>query len=206
MKNKLVKTLLMAGCMAVCVTAILGIHKAWYREPEQKLPVKIQMEEPELVVKAEPELPVKTEPEIKTEDHLDEVPQRENAKEQVLGTMPEELFQAEEEEPLVIQPEPVTDVESGVQELQPEPEKTENEKPEDAPTLKENAEITKPDVPPAYEEVKEPAPVKDTPTHGATKDGMIYIDGFGWIPNQGGGGSGTTAEDMYENGNKVGTM
>jgi uncharacterized membrane protein YcgQ (UPF0703/DUF1980 family) len=41
---------------------------------------------------------------------------------------------------------------------------------------------------------------------GETKDGKIYIQGFGWIDNNGGGGSGTTASEMYENGNKIGNM
>ncbi|ARP50225.1 MULTISPECIES: DUF6550 family protein [Caproicibacterium] len=38
------------------------------------------------------------------------------------------------------------------------------------------------------------------------KDGKIYVPGFGWVTNNGGGGSGSTASDMYENGNKVGQM
>lgn len=201
MKNKLVKTLLVAGCMIVCMTAILGIHKVWYREPQQKPFTETEIgAEPELIVKVEPEQAVKA------EGDLEMFLQPEIPKEQMEGTEPKEMKEPVEEETLIIQPEPVTDVESGVQELQPEPEKTENEKPEEPPALKEAADITKPDTPPAYEEPKESAPVKDTPTHGATKDGMIYIDGFGWIPNKGGGGSGSTAEDMYENGNKVGTM
>jgi len=201
MKNKMVKTLLVAGCMTVCVTAILGIHKGWYREPEQKPPTETQME-------AEQELSVKVEPEqvVKVEENLEMFLQSESPNEQTEGTKSNEIKESVEEEPLVIQPEPVTDVESGVQELQPEPEKTEEEKPEEPPALKENADITKPSKPPTYEEPKAPAPVKDTPSHGATKDGMIYIDGFGWIPNKGGGGSGSTADDMYENGNKVGAM
>ena len=201
MKNKMVKTLLVAGCMIVCVTAILGIHKAWYRQPEQKPPTEAQMEtglglsvkvEPDHVVLAEEDLEMFLQPEIPNE--------------QMEDTKSNEIKEPVEEEPLVIQPEPVTDVESGVQELQPEPEKTEEEKPEEPPALKENADITKPSKPPTYEEPKAPAPVKDTPSHGATKDGMIYIDGFGWIPNKGGGGSGSTADDMYDNGNKVGAM
>ena len=178
MKNKMVKTLLMAGCLTICVAATLGIHKTWYREPEQKSFTEMQMD-------AEPELSIKVEP---VQEESNEV--REPVK----------------EEPLVIQPEPVTEVKSRVQELQPEPEKTEAEKPEEPPALMENKDITNPSTPPAYAEQKEPAPVKETPTHGATKDGMIYIDGFGWIPNKGGGGSGRTAEDMFENGNKVGAM
>lgn len=44
------------------------------------------------------------------------------------------------------------------------------------------------------------------PQAGETKDGLIYIPGFGWVENKGGGSSGTVAEDMYENGNKIGIM
>lgn len=45
-----------------------------------------------------------------------------------------------------------------------------------------------------------------TPKSGDKKDGKIYVPGFGWIEDNGGGGSGTTADDMYENGNKIGDM
>ncbi|MBR4060112.1 MAG: hypothetical protein IKK03_09775 [Lachnospiraceae bacterium] len=205
MKNKMVKMLLIAGCMTVCVTAIMGIHKAWYREPQQKASAENQMEaEPEMMVKVEPEQAVLAEEDLEIFFPADSPEEKGN--EQMLGTEPAGMTEPVEEESLVIQPEPVTDVESGVQELQPAPEKTEEERPQEPPALKENADITKPNTPPAYEEPKESAPVKDTPTHGTTKDGLIYIDGFGWIPNKGGGGSGSTAEDMYENGNKVGAM
>ena len=70
-----------------------------------------------------------------------------------------------------------------------------------------DADTTEPTTPPAYEEPEDTTPpADDTPSHGDTKDGMIYIDGFGWVPNEGGGGSGSNADDMYENGNKVGIM
>lgn len=44
------------------------------------------------------------------------------------------------------------------------------------------------------------------PQGGDTKDGQIYVPGFGWITDNGGGGQGSVADDMYENGNKIGTM
>ena len=44
-----------------------------------------------------------------------------------------------------------------------------------------------------------------TPKTGDTKDGMVYVEGFGWITDEG-EGSGTYADDMYENGNKIGIM
>lgn len=51
-----------------------------------------------------------------------------------------------------------------------------------------------------------PSPSAGQPQHGDTKDGMIYVNGFGWIQDEGGGASGTIADDMYENGNKIGIM
>lgn len=56
----------------------------------------------------------------------------------------------------------------------------------------EQTTITTPDTP------------SGTPKHGDRKDGMIYINGFGWIKDEGGGGEGEYLEDMYENGNKIG--
>lgn len=68
--------------------------------------------------------------------------------------------------------------------------------------------IDQPDTPPSYEEEKqeEPAPAENqTPKTGDTKDGMVYVEGFGWITDEG-EGSGIYADDMYENGNKIGIM
>ncbi len=41
---------------------------------------------------------------------------------------------------------------------------------------------------------------------GETKNGQVYLPGFGWVDNNGGGGEGTTVSDMYENGNKIADM
>lgn len=59
------------------------------------------------------------------------------------------------------------------------------------------------------EEVIQEAPITETnsePQGGDKKDGQIYLPGFGWVKDEGGGGEGTVAEDMYENGNKIGDM
>ena len=59
-----------------------------------------------------------------------------------------------------------------------------------------------------HEEVVRPS---ETPTqagepqYGDTQNGKIYVPGFGWI-DEIGEGQGTVAEDMYENGNKIGIM
>lgn len=49
-----------------------------------------------------------------------------------------------------------------------------------------------------------PPPQSNEPKGGEIKDGKVYLPGFGWVPET--GGSGTKADDMYENGNKIGTM
>lgn len=54
--------------------------------------------------------------------------------------------------------------------------------------------------------IQEPAQAPDEPQAGDTQNGQIYIPGFGWVEDHGGGSSGTVAEDMYENGNKIGIM
>ena len=110
--------------------------------------------------------------------------------------VPEETESTEKKTDLVIEVETDNSVESGAQEI---------------PVLAEDADVTNPDTKPAYEEEPEKKPenptppVDDTPKTGDTKDGMVYVEGFGWLPDEG-AGSGTAADDMYENGNKVGIM
>ena len=48
------------------------------------------------------------------------------------------------------------------------------------------------------------APVPTEPYHGQTSGYYIYVNGFGWVFNEGGGGYGETNYDMYCNGNKIG--
>jgi len=179
MKDSTKKRLIIAGLAAVCVLLIFGISKVLYKEPVQTLPEESKpTEELELVVDTEE-----------------------------TGQVQDESESTEETKELVIEVETENNVESGEQEIQPDPKKTEDEKPEEPPALTEDADTTEPTTPPAYEEPEDTTPpADDTPSHGDTKDGMIYIDGFGWVPNEGGGGSGSNADDMYENGNKVGIM
>lgn len=47
---------------------------------------------------------------------------------------------------------------------------------------------------------------QEEPQADDTDGGQIFIPGFGWVENEGGGSSGTVAQDMYENGNKIGVM
>lgn len=178
MKDSTKKRLIIAGLAAVCVLLIFGISKVLYKEPVQTLPEESKpTEELELVVDTEE-----------------------------TGQVQDESESTEETKELVIEVETENDVESGEQEIQPDPKKTEDEKPEEPPALTEDADTTEPTTPPAYEEPEDTTPpADDTPKTGDTKDGMVYVEGFGWLPDEG-AGSGTNADDMYENGNKVGIM
>ena len=44
------------------------------------------------------------------------------------------------------------------------------------------------------------------PKAGDTSNGQIYIPGFGWVEDEGGGVNSIPVDDMYENGNKIGIM
>jgi len=48
------------------------------------------------------------------------------------------------------------------------------------------------------------APAPAEPHNGQTSGDYIYINGFGWIFNEGGGGEGSVNYEMYCNGNKIG--
>ena len=97
-----------------------------------------------------------------------------------------------------------------------EPEETEsasqNEPPE-PPKIEDDEMLTNPDKEPTYEpEQTEVKPQPETPAnpninpamHGQRKDGMIFINGFGWVVDEGGGGRSEYDSEMYENGNKIG--
>ena len=59
--------------------------------------------------------------------------------------------------------------------------------------------------------IPEPAPSEEptmqpiTETPQATQDGMVYVPGFGYLKSKG-PGEWSVSENMYENGNKVGSM
>ena len=140
-----------------------------------------------------------------------------------------ESMETEKLEPALvvdIEPKPVKDMEKketpaasipvqtdrNEQVIQPTPEKP-SVPPDEVlknPTQKPDGQIVeeKPEAIP-HEDVIQPSETPAQPGEpqaGDTQSGQIYIPGFGWVEDQGGGGSGTTAGDMYENGNKIGIM
>lgn len=181
MKDKTKKWLVTAGLTIVCVGLVFGISRVLYREPEQGTTIREKdAGETEITI---------------------EIGKPENIKAEEAGTG----------ETLVTEIDTDTGTADGdqEQELQPEPEKTEEEKPAEPPVVSEESGTGKTGTLPAGGTAKDaetkPAVNEQTPKTGDTKDGMVYVEGFGWLPDEG-AGSGTYAEDMYENGNKIGIM
>lgn len=93
-----------------------------------------------------------------------------------------------------------------------QPEVTKPAGPEEAvktdPTQKpDGTKVETPPEPVEHEKVAAPPetpPAPEQPQGGETQDGKVYLPGFGWVTDT--GSSGITAEDMYENGNKIGDM
>ena len=55
------------------------------------------------------------------------------------------------------------------------------------------------------QDVTPPQEPEPTPAPDSEPDNMVYVPGFGWIESQGPNHA-EYAEDMYENGNKIGIM
>ena len=99
----------------------------------------------------------------------------------------EEVIPPEEEKAEATLPELVEEAD-----IAPEPSPAQTPSASEVPVLPEQ-DVTAPQEP-------EPAPAPDS-----APDNMVYVPGFGWIESQGPNHV-EYAEDMYENGNKIGIM
>lgn len=136
------------------------------------------------------------------------------------------VFNAESEgltvqdtEELTISAEPIDSVKTAeaddtTQSIQDDPVKTEESKPSEPPAEVAGGQSSsgeKPEnkeIPASTEKPSETSSgsTSSTPKDGEIRDGKIYFEGFGWIDYEGGGTSGTQADDIYENGNTIGIM
>ena len=100
--------------------------------------------------------------------------------------------------------------ESGMPEAESAPEVAAKELPIPTPEIEKQFEPEQKSAPPMQ---REPAPVHPTQSESAPEPiandnelaDMVYVPGFGWIESQG-PNQAEYAEDMYENGNKIGIM
>ena len=100
--------------------------------------------------------------------------------------------------------------ESGMPEAESAPEVAAKELPIPVPEIEDEAETEQEYVPPTQ---TDPTPVQPAQSESAPEPiandneltDMVYVPGFGWIESQG-PNQVEYAEDMYENGNKIGIM
>jgi hypothetical protein len=74
-----------------------------------------------------------------------------------------------------------------------------------APEIDEDA-LTDPDNVPTYTPEQTNPSQGDAPTGGDTRPGQIYIPGFGWVADEGGGGAGTDTGSGGDPNKQVGDM
>lgn len=177
LNNKAKRWIIVAGCALLCTVLIFSIN-----------------------IRFAPQAPV------------DEVPQSTNT--ETIDTSPViEQPKAQEEKEVVIkvetQPQDASEaaapaVSSGMEQTI-QPDTVKQTEPE-APVAQ--GDYANPVQPPEYkpEDTTKQQSQPSAPKNGDTSDEKIYVDGFGWIENHGGGASGTKLNDMYENGNKIGQM
>ena len=97
------------------------------------------------------------------------------------------------------------------QSIQPEvtkPAEPSQEVRKDATQKPDGTKVETPPVPVVHEEVVQPTETESAPNQpqgGDVQDGKTYLPGFGYIENSGSNQE-NYAEDMFENGNKIGNM
>ena len=184
MNDKMKKWLTVAGCLAVCAV-LVGLIGAQFRtEPPKDAPLPGQSSQP-------PEVTVQT-------------PGTEKENEPVVVTPPEIPTET-----------PATDygaVSSGTEQtIQGDVGKPKysEEQLRDETQTPNGIPVTTP--PPVVEHDKVEQPVEPPkedgqPQGGDTKNGQIYVPGFGWIEDHGGGGQGTVVDGDGDINKQVGIM
>ena len=131
-----------------------------------------------------------------------------------LNVSPKEGAATSDSEEMVVSTEISQETESEkgyVQSLQPTPVKTEDQKPDEE--IKDSTREKKESTPKSTEKLVEqqspeaqPSGDDNTPRHGDIQGDKIYFDGFGWVDYNGRETIEIQAEEIYENGNKIGIM
>lgn len=187
--EKTKKTAVIASLIAVGVIAIAGISLCIYKDAPQKAEIA----------------------EAEVSEDMVEIP------ENGLTVPATEDTKAQEAEHVVVSTEISKEAETEdthVQSIQPTPVKTEDQKPAEASTETDKKtgddQGSKPQdtvkQEPQQSQTEQPPENSDSPQHGEIRGDKMYVDGFGWIDYNGGGTVVIPADDIYENGNKIGIM
>lgn len=202
------KWLVVAGGLVICAVLVAMISSRFQKEPLEDMVLPNEKTEVGNIIIEKPNDKGK-EGTKENDDKIEDVNSKDNED------------KIEKEEGIKVPPIKVPDTQvtnkNGVdkgtkQTIQKDAEKPKEPRKEELtdPTQKPNGEkVVEPPKNVDHDKVEkpiEPPKKKDEPKGGDTNNkGQTYLPGFGWIENSG-ENQGSKAEDMYENGNKVGNM
>ena len=114
----------------------------------------------------------------------------------------------ESSQPVETRPAQTDQTEHSIQPEVTKPAEPSQEVKKDATQKPDGTKVETPPVPVVHEEVVQPTETESAPNQpqgGDVQDGKTYLPGFGYIENSGSNQE-NYAEDMFENGNKIGNM
>lgn len=191
--EKMKKRLAIGGCAVIGIALAVAIGLQFQKAPTQADVLPPESTKSSEVTVAPPEITPTTAPSTEEKEINVTVPPTTAAPEstQAVDSRPAQTDQTEQS----IQPEATKPV------VTEEQKKDMTQKPNGEAVTGEPEVVDHDTYTPPAEESKK----SDEPQGGSQKDGKIYVPGFGWIDDVG-DGQGSTVDDMYENGNKIGDM
>lgn len=203
LSEKTKKYLAISGGAVICIGLIAAISLQFGKAPagEDYLPAS-DTGTTEIVVDPS-SLATRTEESTNTEEPSTE------EKEVAVQPNTEAAGSTESSQPVDTRPAQTDQTEQSIQPEVTKPAEPSEEVKKDATQKPDGTKVETPPTPVEHDTYTTPAeseaaPTPNQPQGGDTQDGKVYLPGFGWVTDT--GSSGTTADDMYENGNKIGEM
>lgn len=186
------KMLLVSGLAAICVVLAVAVFSFIGGNSEKE---KINIAENDIsnnVIVDD----IKADDKVETENEV-EVSVPEITEPPTGGTE----SQASGNESIVLDIDKQQDVEVPIAETPQKPAEPEK------PVVKDEEAVKNPDTPPVYDKEQTTVETKSSePKSGDKKDGNVYIPGFGWVVDEGGGGKGEIVDSDGDINKQVGIM
>lgn len=205
--EKMKRYLVVSGATVVCVGLLVGIAvqfsrisavaERWPEQTEASIGAIIQPEGIDEQRNENQKMEMDDKKLQETQEELFLQPGRGTGTEANTGAVADNRPVQTDQPEQSIQPKPVKPEPPAEEVLKNPTRKPDGTTVEGTPEAVEHDKVEKP--------VENPASSEE-PEAGTISGNQIYVPGFGWVENHGGGGTGKSAEDMYENGNKIGSM
>ncbi|CAK7052032.1 MAG: hypothetical protein BACD_02530 [Bacteroides rodentium] len=206
LSEKTKKYLAVSGGAVICIGLIAAISLQFAKAPAGKDQLSEKSPAASEIVVNPSSLAANTE-ELGTEEK--EEPNTEEKKIVVQPNTEAATGGTESSQPVDTRPAQTDQTEQSIQPEVTKPAEPSEEVKKDATQKPDGTKVDTPPTPVEHEEVvtpAEPEPAPGQPQGGETNsEGQTYFPGFGWVDGTG-DAQGTTANDMYENGNKIGDM